>query len=112
MPKVSSNAAAGPAVSRVFTPTNSTPRALYSECTAFSAGASTRHGGHDAYQTLISKGAPRSAVPSKSSPSLVVVRISRGSARPYGRISSTSHYPETLKTHTLLAGHKTSLHGP
>src|SRR5690625_5384823 len=60
MPKVCSKAAAGPALSRVFTPTNPTPRTLYSACAASSAGASTRHGGHAAYQTLTTNGAPRS----------------------------------------------------
>src|SRR5690625_5254526 len=80
MPKVCSKAAAGPALSRVFTPTNPTPRTLYSACAASSAGASTRHGGHAAYQTLTTNGAPRIATESNSSLPYVLPRISRGSA--------------------------------
>src|SRR5690625_6670274 len=95
MPKVCSKAAAGPALSRVFTPTNPTPRTLYSACAASSAGASTRHGGHAAYQTLTTNGAPRIATESNSSLPYVLPRISRGSARVSRGISTMTPSPET-----------------
>src|SRR5690625_6712694 len=110
MPKVCSKAAAGPALSRVFTPTNPTPRTLYSACAASSAGASTRHGGHAAYQTLTTNGAPRIATESNSSLPYVLPRISRGSARVSRGISTMTPSPETYPALASLAASEELLH--